>query len=99
MAGVTASVLAEAHRSPLGLPWNRSAGRLVEAAWRGLGDTGLRRLTNDPSFGDDQPAWARGGRLIAFGRDDRIIVMNADGSDARRVPLQAGPASSPALGS
>lgn len=45
--------------------------------------------------GPEDVAWSSDGRRLAFSRDDRIIVMNADGSNARRVPLKAKPASSP----
>lgn len=53
--------------------------------------TGLTQLTDDPSD-DYRPAWSPDGTLLAFEstRDDRVFdrdvfVMNADGSDERRL--------------
>ena len=53
--------------------------------------TGVTRLTDDP-FGDWRPAWSPDGTQIAFESDrdesvfDRdVFVMNADGSDQRRL--------------
>jgi TolB protein len=48
--------------------------------------TGVRQLTNDPSFGDLQPAWSPDGSRIAFTRGPvvsgpvAIDVINRDGS-------------------
>jgi polyisoprenoid-binding protein YceI len=59
--------------------------------------TGLQQLTNDPIFGDDQPAWSPDGRSIAFSRGQnrdplpallRIFVTRPDGSGLR--PLTFG---------
>jgi hypothetical protein len=52
--------------------------------------TGRRQVTTGP--GRDAPVtWSPDGRIV-FTRDDRIIAMNADGSDQRRVPLGDRPA-------
>ena len=44
--------------------------------------SGETRLTNDILFSED-PAWSPDGAQIAFARDGRIFLMNADGSDQR----------------
>jgi Tol biopolymer transport system component len=46
--------------------------------------TGLTQLTSDPAW-DAHPAWSADGRHIAFNRDVYIWVMDADGSNQRRV--------------
>ena len=53
--------------------------------------TGVTQLTDDPA-GDYRPAWSPDGTTLAFesSRDDRafdrdVFVMNADGSDERRL--------------
>lgn len=58
--------------------------------------SGVTRLTSGPAR-DGAPSWSADGKRIAFVRSDetgrtfagpsRIIVMNADGSKQRRVPL------------
>lgn len=55
--------------------------------------TGVTQLTDDPA-GDFRPAWSPDGTLIAFEstRDPRtsdrdVFVMNADGSDERRLRM------------
>jgi dipeptidyl aminopeptidase/acylaminoacyl peptidase len=57
--------------------------------------SGVAQLTDDPS-GDFRPAWSPDGTLIAFEstRDERtsdrdVFVMNADGSDERRLRVGA----------
>ena len=57
--------------------------------------SGVTQLTDDPS-GDFRPAWSPDGTLIAFEstRDERtsdrdVFVMNADGSDERRLRMGA----------
>ena len=48
----------------------------------------MRRLTDDPGL-DEAPAWSPDGSTIAFQSDRsgemRIYIMNADGSNARRL--------------
>jgi Tol biopolymer transport system component len=51
--------------------------------------SGARRLTAGPGR-DGEAEWSRDGRFLIFTRDDRIIVMNADGSDQHRLSLQLG---------
>lgn len=46
--------------------------------------TDLTRLTNDPAI-DEEPAWSPDGRRIAFVRSSELHVMNADGSNVRRI--------------
>jgi Tol biopolymer transport system component len=58
---------------------------------------GLRQPTSGPAH-DTSPAWSPDARRIAFVRADKItpdlgspsdvLVMQADGSDVRRVPLE-----------
>jgi polyisoprenoid-binding protein YceI len=57
---------------------------------------GLRQLTESPAH-DTSPAWSADGERVAFvraeevtpytGRPSDVLVMQADGSDVRRVPL------------
>jgi len=72
-----------------------------------LGAAGVARHSGEGVAGRDPVrlgflpevvAWSWDSQRLAFSRDDRIIVMNADGSDVRRVPLEAKPASSSSLG-
>lgn len=48
--------------------------------------SGWRRLT--AGAGDDNPAWSRDGRRIAFRRDQMIWTMSADGRNQRRVVVR-----------
>lgn len=60
--------------------------------------TGLRRLSRGPAL-DASPGWSSDGRRLVFTRADatgtafpahlRVVVMNADGSRIRRIPLGA----------
>ena len=47
----------------------------------------LRRLTHNEAT---VPAWSPDGRTIAFTRNGRIFVMNADGSRQRQLARQRG---------
>jgi Tol biopolymer transport system component len=46
--------------------------------------SGETRLTD---AGGSVPSWAPHGRQIAFSRNNRPFIMNADGSDARQIPV------------
>ncbi|MFL5799503.1 MAG: YceI family protein [Actinomycetota bacterium] len=56
--------------------------------------SGARHLTTGPGR-DGQVTWSPDDRIV-FARDDRVILMNPDGTHQRRVPLRL-PASSPSL--
>ena len=57
----------------------------VEHIWTiGVDGTGIRRLTYR-STQDVNPAWSPDGKTIAFAHDDRIWLMNADGTNQRPV--------------
>jgi Tol biopolymer transport system component len=55
-----------------------------------------RRLTSGPEH-DGEVEWSPDGTQLVFTRDDRIIVMNPDGSDQRRVPLHGHQAHAPSF--
>jgi len=57
--------------------------------------SGAHRLTSGPGR-DGQVTWSRDDHIV-FARDDRVIIMNPDGSHERRVPLREGQASYPSL--
>ena len=52
--------------------------------------TGVRRLTNTPED-EGVPAWTPDGKKIAFVSDGGVYVMNADGSERRKLPWPEGP--------
>jgi len=60
--------------------------------------TGIRNLTNNPTF-DGWPAWSPDGKRIAFAGNRngvyQVFVMNADGSDVRLVANTEGRATAP----
>lgn len=84
--------------------WSPNNSELVFASTRPWGDswslwamnddgTNLRRLT--PGFAVD-PAWSPDGSRIAYvGADSAVHVMNADGSDARRLTTRGLPEDQP----
>jgi TolB protein len=47
------------------------------------------KLTNGPLAGGSLGAWSPNGRQIAFSRNNRPFIMDADGSDAEAIPLPA----------
>lgn len=60
--------------------------------------TGIRNLTNNPTF-EGWPAWSPDGKRIAFAGNRngvyQVFVMNADGSDVRLVANTEGRATAP----
>ena len=73
--------------------WSPDGSKIVFARRYASGDSDLfvlsasgteRQITFGPPD-DFDPAWSPNGKLIAFSRNNRLHLMNADGSEVRRV--------------